>query len=72
MFHVDEDNKKVAEEDERLDCDHTVKKGEIYYDIYANDPDYSLPVMAVCKYCVIVDVFDYCHIKYGVKEEGET
>ena len=50
-FHVEEHDAKIAEENTSLDCDHIVSKGDIFYVVY----DYDIPVMWVCKGCVIID-----------------
>jgi hypothetical protein len=53
-FHLGKDDeKKVAEGNETLDCDktHTITKGDIFYILY----DHEIPVMWVCKDCVIID-----------------
>jgi hypothetical protein len=50
-FHADENDTKIAEENESLDCSHRVYKGDIFYVLY----DFDQSVMYVCKNCVIVD-----------------
>jgi hypothetical protein len=50
-FHVGKDDTKVAENDKTLDCDHPVKKGDVFYVAY----DFDIPVLYICRDCVIVD-----------------
>ena len=50
-FYVCKKDEEVAKEDRKLDCDHIVIKGDIFYVLY----DHEQPVMEVCKNCVILD-----------------
>jgi uncharacterized protein YifN (PemK superfamily) len=52
IFHVDEEDARIAKEDEVLDCNHKVVKNDTYYDLFEHDE--LPPVMAVCKNCVVV------------------